>query len=199
MKGKLRSGSKLERTIADYIHPHRESSGASFSEGFRFVVSGGVSFVLFSVIVTLINLPYVAREVLVVVLSLAVGVTVTFRPRFTLRVVCSALATIGFTFIVISLYTGNVSGLGFDAGLLGAGTSILAIAIAVYALLIQTEQKKDVVSMDESERGVRNSREDYVWVEEIEKFRCEYCNNLGRYRYYKTLSGIRRHIAKEHV
>lgn len=198
VKRKLRSGSKLEHTIADYIRLHRESNGASFSEGFRFVVSWGLSFVLFSVIVSFINLPYLAREVLVVVLSVTVGVIVTFKPRFALRVVCSVLALVGFTFIVISLYT-NVSELGFDAGLLGVGTSIMAIAIAVYALLLQTQQKKDVVSIGKSGRGVGNSKEGYVWIEEIKKFRCEYCRHSGKYYYYKTVGGIKRHIAGNHV
>lgn len=198
MKRKLRSGSKLERTIANYIRVHRESNGASFGEGFRFVVSFGISFVLFGVIVSLVDLPYLASKVLVVVLSLTVGGVVTLKPRLALRVVCIVLAFVGFTFTVISLYVENVSELGFNASLLGVGTSIMAIAIAVYALLIQTQQGKDVVSIDKSERGVRNSEEGYVWIEEIKKFRCEYCRSSGAYRYYRTLSGVKCHIAKEH-
>jgi hypothetical protein len=198
VKRKLRSGSKLERTIANYIRVHRESNGASFGEGFRFVVSFGITFVLFGVIFSLGDLPYSASKVLVVVLSLTVGGVVTFKPTLALRVVCIVLAFVGFTFTVISLYVENVSELGFNASLLGAGTSIMAIAIAVYAL-IQTQQGKDVVSIDKSGRGVRNSEEGYVWIEEIKKFRCEYCKDLGRYRYYKTLSGIKKHIAREHV
>jgi hypothetical protein len=198
VKRKLRSGSKLERTIANYIRVNRQSSGESFGGGFRFIASFGISFVLFGVLVSIVDLPYVAKEVLVVVLSLTVGGVVTFKPRLALRVVCIVLAFVGFTFTVISLFVENVSELGFNASLLGAGTSIMAIAIAVYALLIQKQQGKDVVSIDKNGKEVRNYEEGYVWIEEIKKFRCEYCKSSGAYRYYKTLSGVKSHIAKEH-
>jgi hypothetical protein len=83
--------------------------------------------------------------------------------------------------------------------LLGAGASLVAIGIAIYALLIQTEQKEAGVNIGGSGKGTDNSKGVYVWVERIKKYRCEYCNDLGRYHYYKTLSGIKGHIAREHV
>ena len=39
----------------------------------------------------------------------------------------------------------------------------------------------------------------YVWREDVQKYRCEYCKNVGEYHYFKTLSGFTKHYAAEHM
>ncbi len=38
----------------------------------------------------------------------------------------------------------------------------------------------------------------YVWLQDIYKYRCEYCHKSGKYQYYKTTKGITRHIEDVH-
>jgi hypothetical protein len=105
----------------------------------------------------------------------------------------------GGAFIIGSLFEELGSEIKWDPGLLGAGASLVAIGIAIYALLIQTERKEAGASIGGSGKGKDNLEGIYVWVERIKKCRCEYCRDSGRHRYYKTLSGIKGHIAREHV
>lgn len=198
VKRESRLGSRLERTKAKSVRSHRESNGARFGNVFIFVVSFGITFVLLNVILSLVHLPDLASQVLVLVLPLTVAGVVATRTELALRVVCVVLAFVGIILTVTSLYVENVSELRFNTGLLGAGTSIMAIAIAVYALLLQRTTDKDAVAKNKNGRRVRNSEEGYVWIERIKKFRCEYCRSSNAYRYHRTLSGAKRHIAKEH-
>jgi len=39
----------------------------------------------------------------------------------------------------------------------------------------------------------------YQYRDDIGKYRCEYCFQMGRYHYYKTLKGIKEHISKHPV
>jgi hypothetical protein len=190
--------SKLGKIIED-VSLYYQSKREGFSNGFRFVLGWGLSVVLFSVITAIAHLTSLVRWIVVVVLSSIMGVIVTRKPRRTLTVVCILLALIGFTLVGLSLNEENATKLGFNAGLLGTGAAVIAIAIAVYALLTQTQREEGVVSLSYSGMDMRNLKEGYIWVQEIKKFRCEYCKHSGRYRYYKTLSGIKKHIASKHV
>ena len=44
---------------------------------------------------------------------------------------------------------------------------------------------------------VKKLKTPYQYLEDIGKYRCEYCVQIGKYHYYKTLKGIKGHI-KEH-
>lgn len=190
--------SKFGKIIED-VSLYYQSKREGFSNGFRFVLGWGLSVVLFSVITAIAHLTSLVRWIVVVVLSSIMGVIVTRKPRLTLTVVCILLALIGFTLVGLSLNEENATKLGFNAGLLGTGASVIAIAIAVYALVTQTQREEGVVSLSYSRMDMRNLKEGYIWVQEIKKFRCEYCKHSGRYRYYKTLSGIKEHITRKHA
>lgn len=169
------------------------------SVGFKIIVAIALSYVLANVIASVFNLSASIRFILIAGLSVIVSLTVSIKPRLLLTVVCVMLSFIGFLFIVISLNKENLSQIGWDPSLLGAGTSILALAIAVYAFLIYTERKEGVINISPSRRGMSDLEGGYVWIEEIKKYRCIFCLNVGTYYYCKTLGGIKRHIASKHL
>jgi len=169
-----------------------------FSIGFRAVMAGVLAYILSDIIATIFKLPFLAGGILVAVSCVGMLVIVFRYSELTLKVVCIILLVIGCLFAIVSVDE-NIDQIGWNLGLLGAGASLVAIAIALYSLLMQAKRKEDAVNTSDSVGGTDNLKKDYVWVEEIEKFRCEYCKHLGRYRYYKTLSGIKGHIAREHV
>lgn len=39
----------------------------------------------------------------------------------------------------------------------------------------------------------------YTWIEDIKKYRCDYCHKDGRYHYCKTLKGIKNHVTEAHL
>lgn len=39
----------------------------------------------------------------------------------------------------------------------------------------------------------------YTWIDEIKKYRCDYCHKDGRYHYCKTLKGIKNHVTEAHL
>lgn len=170
-----------------------------FSRGFRVVVSSILAMVVAYIVGSVFHLSALAIWLVLIALCVIVSTIVSLKPRLLLTVVCIMLLWIGAMFIVGSLFEELRSEITWDPGLLGSGTSLVALAIALYALLSQTGRKEDAINVSESGRGMYNLKEGYIWVEEIRKYRCEYCKHLGRYHYYKTLSGIKGHIAREHV
>lgn len=39
----------------------------------------------------------------------------------------------------------------------------------------------------------------YTWIDDIKKYRCDYCYKDGRYHYCKTLKGIKNHVTEAHL
>ena len=39
----------------------------------------------------------------------------------------------------------------------------------------------------------------YTWIDDINKYRCDYCHKDGRYHYCKTMRGIKNHLTQAHL
>jgi len=169
------------------------------SVGFKIVVSIVLSYVLATAIAYVFNLSSSIRYVLVAVSSIIVSLLVSIKPRLLVGVVCVMLSFIGLLFIVVSMNEESMTEIGWNASLLGSGASIIALAIALYALLMSTERRENVLNISLGRRGMHNLEGGYVWIEDIKKYRCVYCMNLGKYHDYKTLAGIKRHIRSKHI
>jgi hypothetical protein len=203
MNRKSKLGSTMERVgrgskgiIEEIVHgPAVEG----FGRWFRIIVATVLAIVLSHAIAFEFNLSNSIRYLIMILLCVVVMVIVDIKPRLLLTVVCVMLLFIGVSFTVSSMTQDNTGGNVWDAGLLGVGVSLVALAVAVYVLQEQVGRKGDAVNISGNERDIHNLKDGYVWVEGRRKYRCEYCRNSGRYRYYRTLSGIKKHIAREHV
>ncbi|HUW47083.1 MAG TPA: hypothetical protein VMW50_15005 [Dehalococcoidia bacterium] len=186
----------LKRIIEELIHgPEIEG----FGRWFRIIVASALAIVGSHVIAFEFNLSDSMTYLIMLLLCVIVMTIVIIKPRLLLTVVCVTLLFIGVSFTTSSMNQDNVGENVWDSGLLGVGVSLVALAVAIYVLQAQVGRKRDAVNISGSERDVHNSEDGYVWVEESRKYRCEYCKDSGRCRYYKTLSGIKRHIAREHA
>jgi hypothetical protein len=194
MKRKLRLG-KIIRAIMLYYEEKQEG----ISRGFKVIMSIVLSLFVSGVIASVFNLSGTMQYVLMAGVCLTVSAIVSFKPKVVLAVVCVLVAIMGISFIAGSLNKENVEQLVWDPSLLGAGTSLVAIGVALYALLTQMGRKEGAIDVSESGGGTHNLMVGYVWIEEIKKYRCEYCLSFGKYYYCKTLGGIKRHIASKHV
>lgn len=192
---------KRFRVTIERIEAHYKVRRDGVSRGFRIVVSIVLSYILFSVIASIFNLSEIVRYVLIGTVSLGVAAIVSSKPRLVLTVVCVMLSFIGFMFVAVSFDKENIAEIGWEPSLLGAGVSLLAIAIALYALMRSTGREDDVLDSKRSGREVDSvgSEEGYAWIQEVRKYRCEYCRSLGKYSYCKTLVGMKRHIMSKHM
>ena len=188
---------KLRKMIGG-ISVDLKTKREGFSTGFKVVMSALLAWMLSFVISSIFNLSDPARWGVMIGLCVVASTIVSLRPRLLLTVACIMLAFMGGAFIIGALFEELRSQIKWDPGLLGAGASLVAIAIAMYALLIQTEQKEGGVNMGESGRSMDNLKEGYVWLDETRKYRCEYCRRSGKRHCCKTLGGIERHIASKH-
>jgi hypothetical protein len=162
-------------------------------------VSATLAYFLTYIITTAFQLSAFIKYPLMMALCIIASVIVIERPRLVLSIVCILLFAIGVSLVFIAQNEELINKISWNPSLLGAGASIIAISIAFYALIIQTEQRREDKNPTDSARKLSNSRKGYVWLEETEKYRCEYCLHSGKYQYYKTLGGIKRHIAKKHA
>jgi hypothetical protein len=189
--------SRSSKGIMEEITEDRKVEG--FGRWFRIVVTTVLAIVTSHAIAFNLNLSDSMRYVIMVLLCCIVIIILTIKPRLSLTVICVALLFIGVSFTISSMSKDNMGENVWDSGLLGVGVSLVALAVAIYVLQEQIGRKGDAVNINESERYINNLEDGYVWVEESRKYRCEYCKDSGRYRYYKTLSGIKMHIEREHV
>jgi len=196
----LRMKSKSKSSgITQSITPIHKVRIEGISLGFKIVASILLSFLLANVVGSVFGLPHSTRYIVTAVLAVIVSVTVSIKPRLLLTVVCVMLSLMGLIFIVVSLNEESISEIEWDPSLLGAGTSLVALAIAVYVFLMYTERKEDVINISRGSRGVGELEGGYVWIEEIKKYRCMFCLSVGRYYYCRTLRGIRGHIMSKHI
>lgn len=186
------------RIAVERISSHYSKRRQGISHGFGVTVSTGLALILSYVIVSIFDVPDSMRWVIMVGVCVVVTSMVALKPRLMMTVVCIAVLFIGVTFIISSINEEIREEVGWDPNLMGAGTSLIAIAIALYALVGQIWRKEHNVSINDSKKGMNNLKEDYVWIEEAKKYRCEYCKSSGRYYYCRTLGGIKRHIENRH-
>lgn len=203
MNRKSKLGRIMERVsrgskgiIEELIQDHKVEG---FGRWFRIVVATVLAIVTSHAIAFDFNLSDSMRYLIMVLLCLIVITILLIKPRLLLTVVCIALLSIGVSFTTSSMNQDNMGENVWDSGLLGVGVSLVALAIAIYVLQEQVGRKGNAANMSGSARDMHNLEDGYVWIEESRKYRCEYCKDSGRYRYYKTLSGIKKHITREHV
>lgn len=203
MKRKSKLGRILERVgrgwrmmIERLFHG---SAIEGFGRWFRIIVTTVLAIVVSHAIAFDLNLSEPVRYLVMILLCAVVMITVTIKPRLVLTVVCVMILFLGVSFTVSSMTVDNTGEKVWDTGLLGVGVSLVALAAAIYVLQEQVGRKGYAVNISGSERDIRDSKNGYAWVEERRKYRCEYCRDSGRYRYYRTLSGIKKHIEREHI
>ena len=185
-----------KRMIEELIHGPKVEG---FGRWFRIIVTTVLAIVASHAIAFAFNLSDSIRYLIMVLLCVIVMAILLIKPRLLLTVICVTLLFIGVSFTISSINQDNMGENVWDSGLLGVGVSLVALAVAIYVLQEQVGRKGDAVNISGGERDIRNLKDGYVLVEESRKYRCEYCKDSGRYRYYKTLSGIKKHIAREHV
>jgi hypothetical protein len=203
MKRKSKSGRVMEgfgrgwKTMKEELFHGPAIEG--FSRWFRVIVTTVLAIVVSHAIAFDLNLSDPIRYLVMILLCAIVMPIVAIKPRLALTVVCIMILFLGVSFTVSSMTVDNTGEKVWDTGLLGVGVSLVALAAAIYVLQEQVGRKGDAVNISGSGRDIRDSRNGYAWVEEERKYRCEYCRDSGRYRYYRTLSGIKKHIEREHV
>lgn len=60
------------------------------------------------------------------------------------------------------------------------------------------KENKSGTKKDSKKKPNGKQGSSYVWLEDAQKYRCEYCLEIGKYHYCKTLNGIKRHIERNH-
>jgi hypothetical protein len=164
------------------------------------VISAGLLAVVLSYIVgSVFRLSGPVYYVIMVTMCLFTSFLSVFRPRWFVRLICALVFCIGVFLIFLASDKELIGLLTWDPGLLGAGASIVALAVAFYGLLVQRKEREEIVKVNGSEVKISDLENGYVWLGESGKYRCEYCRRSGRYHYYKTLTGIKGHIARKHV
>ena len=181
--------------VKDKVRLSRRNDG--ITRWVRVATSASLALVLTYIITSALNLSIFVKYPVMIILCVIMSVLVSFRPRWVLTVICVLIFFIGILLIILAQNKEVIMVIGWDPGLLGAGASIVAIAIAVYTLLVQIGQREE--NLNGGEKKISGLKNGYLWLEETKKYRCEYCNHSGRYHYFKTLSGIKGHIAKKHV
>jgi hypothetical protein len=164
----------------------------------RVISAGLLAAVLSYIVGSIFKLSGPVYYVIMVAMCLFTSFLSIFRPRWFVRLVCALVFCIGVFLVFLASDKELIGLLAWDPGLLGAGASIVALAVAFYGLVVQREEREGTVKVNGSEVKISDLENGYVWLEETGKYRCEYCKDSGRYRYYKTLSGVRGHITREH-
>ena len=128
------------------------------SRGIRVAVSATLALVLTYIITSSLNLSDLIKYTIMFTLCFITSVIVASRPKFVLTVICILVFSIGVLLVLLAQNQKLISEIGWDASLLGAGASIIAIAIAFYALLIQTGQREEANNLTDSGRKISNSK-----------------------------------------
>jgi len=159
------------------------------------IISALLALVLLYILTPIFHLSGVLRYTVMIVLCIVSSIVVSLKPKWVLATVCFLVLLIGVALVFLSTDEEIASEITWNPSLLGAGASIIAIAIAFYTLIHQMQEARELAGSD---RNISDSQRGYVWLEKIEKYRCEHCLCSGKYHYCKTLKGIERHIAKAH-
>jgi hypothetical protein len=165
----------------------------------RVIACAVLAVVLSYIITSAFELPRSIRYLIMAILCIITSLISSLRPRLFLRLICFLIFSIGVSLLFLANNKELIGLLGWDPGLLGAGASIVALAVAFYGLIVQREQEKETVKVNGGEMRISGLQKGYEWLEDRKKYRCEYCKRSGRYHYCKTLSGIKGHIARKHV
>jgi len=170
--------------------------------GFNSVVAALLALVLLYMITPFFHLSGALRYTIMIILCIVMSVVVSLKPRWVITTICILVLFIGVTLLSLAQNKEIASQIAWDPSMLGAGASIVALAITFYMLLIQIRPREEAIQLTDGERHIsyskKNAKKGYVWLENTKKYRCEYCLYLGKYHYCKTLGGIKRHIAREH-
>lgn len=98
-----------------------------------------------------------------------------------------------------------VGTVGLAAGMIGSSDLQFVCLACNHKWKVSTSQKARAVSTPTHARPIKtinqthvNPKDPYMWLGDIQKYRCEYCFQAGRYHYCKTLKGIKKHILNSH-
>jgi hypothetical protein len=186
MKGKVKLSGRFE-TLKDLNY------------WVRVCVSALLAWALTYIIMSAFNLPVSMKYPVMVTMCVVTSTIVSLRPKWVLFIIFFLMFLIGLSLIVLSVNKEAVKLIEWDPGLLGAGASVIAIAIAFYTLIVQEGQRVKKEGLNGGEQRISDLKEEYVWLEETRKYRCGYCLSVGKYYYCKTSGGMKRHIARKHA
>lgn len=98
-----------------------------------------------------------------------------------------------------------VGAVGLAAGMIGSGDAQFVCLACNYKWKVLPSQKTRQISTSTKARPMRSVnqprvklKDPYTWRKDIQKYRCEYCYQVGQYHYCKSLKGIKRHVATSH-
>jgi hypothetical protein len=98
-----------------------------------------------------------------------------------------------------------VGTVGLAAGMIGSGDLQFVCLACNHRWKVSASQKARTVSTSTQARPIKtidqthvNPKAPYMWLGDIQKYRCEYCFWAGKYHYCKTLKGIKKHIMNLH-
>ena len=135
-----------------------------------------------------------------------------------LRIKCPKCSSTNITVAKKGFNVGQAAAGGIAVGTVGLAAGMIGGKDSEYVCLgcgfkwplrsskpINTEKSiySDISNQKCSECGVSSKvvwdvNNPYRWLDDIKKFRCEYCLQLNKYHYCKTKAGIERHIANMH-
>jgi len=94
---------------------------------------------------------------------------------------------------------------GLAAGMIGSGDAQFVCLACNHRWQISTSQKARTASTPTKSRAIKTTsqprvkpKDPYTWLDDIQKYRCEYCYREGKYHYCKTLKGIKNHLVNLH-
>lgn len=126
------------------------------------VVAALLAVTLLYIITPIFHLSGALRYTIMIILCTIMSVIVSIKPRWVITTVCILVLFIGVTLVFLASNKEITSQIAWDPSLLGAGTSIIAIAIAFYMLFIQMESTgiiKEARESTDRERNISNSKE----------------------------------------
>jgi predicted KAP-like P-loop ATPase len=125
----------------------------------RGILGGILGGVLGYVVTSIFKLSGFARSIVAVIVLLVTALLAVYRPRFFIRLICLLVFCMGVSLIFLSMNEGLVQSLEWEPGLLGAGVSVVALAIAFYGLVVQREGRAELGKANNS-KGGSNTKEE---------------------------------------
>ena len=166
------------------------------------ILSAFLAVVILYIVAPIFHLSGILRYTIMIILCTCTSLIVILKLSWVLSAICLLVMFIGVALVFLAQNKEIIAQISWNPSMLGAGASLIALALAFYMLFIERGQSEEPTQLADGERRISNLKEKpekgYIWLENIEKYRCDYCLYLGRYHYCKTLGGIKRHIARKH-
>ena len=123
------------------------------------VVAALLSLVLLYMITPFFHLSGVLRYTIMIILCVVMSVVVSLKPRWVITTICILVLFVGVTLLFLAQNKEIATQIAWDPSMLGAGASIVALAITFYMLFIQTDKTKRGSEGSERQRDSQSEKE----------------------------------------